>query len=72
MKINNIGWIPKFSYEHENGQLIIGGEFRVHRSEHWGNINYAENLPAGVTKDYQYYFYNGAKDIIGGFVHESY
>ncbi len=67
-----IGWIPKFSYEHENGQLILGGEFRIHRSDHWGNINYAENLPAGVTKDFQYYFYNGAKDIIGGFVHESY
>lgn len=66
------GWIPKFSYEHENGQLIVGGEFRIHRSEHWGNINYAENLPPGVTKDYQYYFYNGAKDIIGGFVHETY
>lgn len=66
------GWIPKFSYDHDNGQLIIGGEFRIHRSEHWGNINYAENLPAGVTKDYQYYFYKGAKDIIGGFIHESY
>ncbi len=66
------GWIPKISYEHENGHLIIGGEFRIHRSEHWGNINYAENLPAGVTKDYKYYCYNGAKDIIGGFIHESY
>jgi len=66
------GWIPKFSFDHDNGQLIIGGEFRIHRSEHWGNINYAENLPAGITKDYQYYFYNGAKDIIGGFIHESY
>jgi len=66
------GWIPRFSFEHENGQLILGGEFRVHRSDHWGNINYAENLPAGVTKDYQYYFYNGAKDIIGGFIHESF
>jgi iron complex outermembrane receptor protein len=66
------GWIPKFSFNHNNGQLILGGEFRIHRSDHWGNINYAENLPAGVTKDYQYYFYNGAKDIIGGFVHESY
>lgn len=66
------GWIPRFSFDHDNGQLIVGGEFRIHRSEHWGNINYAENLPAGVTKDYQYYFYNGAKDIAGAFVHESY
>lgn len=66
------GWIPKISNEHTNGKLIIGGEFRFHRSEHWGNINYAENLPAGVTKDYQYYFYKGAKNIVGGFIHESY
>lgn len=66
------GWIPKFSLNHTNGKLIIGAEIRFHRSEHWGNINYAENLPAGVTKDYRYFFYNGAKDIIGGFIHESY
>ena len=49
------GWIPKFSFDHTNGNLVIGGEFRIHRSEHFGNINFAENLPAGVTKDYQYY-----------------
>jgi iron complex outermembrane receptor protein len=66
------GWIPKVSFEHDNGQLILGGEFRIHRSDHWGNINYAENLPAGITKNYQYYFYNGANDIFSGFVHESY
>ena len=66
------GWIPKISIEHSNGQLIIGGEFRIHRSEHWGSINYAENLASGVSKDYRYYFYNGANDIFSGFIHESY
>lgn len=66
------GWIPKFSVDHDNGKIIIGGELRIHRSEHWGNINYAENLPAGVTKDYQYYFYRGAKNIFSGFINESY
>ncbi len=66
------GWIPKFSYDHTNGKLVIGGELRVHRSEHYGNINFADNLPANINKDYQYYFYNGAKDIISGFIHESY
>ena len=66
------GWIPRISIDHLNGQLIVGGEFRIHRSEHWGSINYAENLPAGITKDYKYYFYKGAKDILTGFVHESY
>ena len=72
VKNKQFGWIPKFSFEHTNGQLIIGGEFRIHRSEHWGNINHAENLPPGVTKDYKYYFYNGANDIMSGYIHESF
>jgi iron complex outermembrane receptor protein len=66
------GWIPKLSWKHPNGEFITGAEFRIHRSEHWGNINYAENLPAGVTSSYQYYSYKGGKDMISGFVHESY
>jgi iron complex outermembrane receptor protein len=66
------GWIPRIIWSHENGNLIIGGEFRKHTSEHWGSINYGENLPAGLTKDYRYYFYNGGKDIFNIFIHESY
>jgi iron complex outermembrane receptor protein len=66
------GWIPRLSYKHKNGELIIGGELRKHRSDHWGGINYGENLPLGLTKSYYYYFYNGGKDIINGFVHEEY
>lgn len=66
------GWIPRLSYKHNNGELIFGGEIRKHKSIHWGSINYGENLPAGLTKNYRYYFYNGAKDIFNGFVHETY
>lgn len=66
------GWIPKLSIEHKNGILIIGGEYRIHRSEHWGSINFADNLPPELSKDYRYYFYNGANDIVSAFVHESY
>ncbi len=66
------GWIPRLSYKHKNGELIVGGEFRIHRSEHWGAINYGENLPEGITKDFNYYFYNGSKDIVNGFIHETF
>ena len=66
------GWIPRVSIEHNNGELIFGGEFRIHRSTHWGSLNYGENLPFELTKDYRYYFFNGGKDIINGFVHETY
>ena len=66
------GWIPRISWKHDNGEFIAGGEFRFHRSNHWGAINYGENFPEGLTKDYFYYYYNGGNDIINGFVHESY
>ena len=66
------GWIPRLSIKHNNGNLIVGGEFRIHRSNHYGNINYAENLPDGLPADYEYYYYNGAKDIINIFAHEQY
>ena len=66
------GWIPRLSIKHNNGNLIVGGEFRIHRSNHYGNINYAENIPEGVSEDYEYYFYNGAKDIINVFANEQY
>jgi iron complex outermembrane receptor protein len=66
------GWIPRLSIKHTNGKLIVGGEFRIHRSNHFGNINFAENIPEGVPADYEYYYYNGSKDIINIFAHEQY
>ncbi|MCW8813742.1 MAG: TonB-dependent receptor [Chlorobium sp.] len=66
------GWIPRFSWEHGNGTLFFGAELRKHGSLHWGSINFADNIPPGVTKDYRYYSYRGAKDIYSAFVNESY
>ena len=66
------GWIPRFSFDHGNGTLFFGAELRRHNSLHWGSINFAENLPPGVTKEYKYYSYKGAKDIYSVFVNESF
>jgi iron complex outermembrane receptor protein len=66
------GWIPRFSFNHDNGILFFGAELRNHKSVHWGSINFAENLPPGVTKEYHYYQYRGGKDIASVFVNESY
>lgn len=73
-QVNNkqFGWIPRFSYEHTNGTLFFGAEFRKHNSTHWGSIGYAENLPPGVSPEYQYYSYEGEKNIYSLFVNESY
>ncbi|NMB83196.1 MAG: TonB-dependent receptor [Ignavibacteria bacterium] len=66
------GWIPRLSIKHNSGELIIGGEFRFHNSVHWGSLNYGENLPVGLRKDYRYYYYEGGKDIINFYVNENY
>ncbi len=66
------GWIPRVSIKHYNGELILGGELRLHRSDHWGSIDFAENLPPNISKGYRYYFYNGAKDILSFFANENY
>jgi iron complex outermembrane receptor protein len=66
------GWIPRFSFEHGSGTLFFGLELREHNSLHWGSINYAENIPPGVAKEYKYYSYQGSKDIISTFINESY
>ncbi|MEW6702258.1 MAG: TonB-dependent receptor, partial [Bacteroidota bacterium] len=66
------GWIPRLSVKHNNGELIIGGEMRIHRSVHWGSIKSADNLPAGFYNDFRYYYYEGAKDIFSFYAHENY
>lgn len=66
------GWIPRLSIRHDNGELIVGSELRFHRSLHWGSINYADNLPSGVDKNFRYYEYNGSKDIVNIYAHENY
>jgi iron complex outermembrane receptor protein len=49
--------------------VIVGGEVRVHRSEHWGRLQWSQELPAGVPLDHRYYEYRGAKDMGSAYIH---
>ena len=66
------GWLPRVELEHESGTLTVGAELRIHRSTHWGKIQYAEGLPANFDPDYHFYEYNGGKDIASLYGHELY
>lgn len=66
------GWIPRLSIKHSNGELILGGELRIHRSLHWGSLNFGENLPVGLTQNYRYYQYEAGNDIVSFYAHENY
>jgi iron complex outermembrane receptor protein len=76
------GWLPQLQYTHSKGNIIVGGEFRFHRSLHWGRIQKGSpDLPPAVSGPYQgldyigsrhYYGYKGAKDIISPYLHTTY
>ncbi|HYF03871.1 MAG TPA: TonB-dependent receptor [Patescibacteria group bacterium] len=66
------GWLPRLVWNHGSGELTIGAEARIHRSEHWGKIQYAENLPAGFDPEYKMYSHNGVRDIFSLFAREQY
>jgi iron complex outermembrane receptor protein len=66
------GWLPRVTVKHDNGEFIAGAEVRIHRSDHWGRLQWAQELPPDVPQDYHYYQYKGAKDIISLYAHELY
>ena len=64
------GWLPRIDIDHGDGCLTLGAEVRLHRSTHWGKIQYAENLPLNYDPDYHFYGYNGEKYILSFYIHE--
>ena len=69
---HQFGWLPRIDYQDDHQLFSVSGEFRIHRSDHWGQLLSAEKLPAGLPDDYHFYEYNGGKDIISGFISEQY
>lgn len=69
---NDYGWYPKVQLTHSNekGNLVIGGEVRLHNSEHLGQISFGNALPPNTPADYRYYFYNGKKTTFSVYANE--
>lgn len=71
---NDYGWYPKVQITHNNGKgtLLLGGEMRMHKSEHYGEISFANALPQNTPPNYQYYYYNGKKRTLSVYANEVY
>ncbi len=77
-----LGWLPQLTWTHERGELIVGGEFRRHRSLHWGRIQKGDSdLPIAMSGEYRglnyigqrrYYEYRGAKTMLSPYLHATY
>ncbi|MBI2427195.1 MAG: TonB-dependent receptor [Ignavibacteriales bacterium] len=66
------GWLPRVEWQHDRGELTIGGEYRYHKGTHWGKIQYAEGLPANYDPDYRFYQYDGIKHMASLYVTENF
>lgn len=66
------GWVPRIIWQHHKGEFTAGAEIRFHRSNHYGQIRYAELLPKNFDNDYKFYEYNGKRDIYSTFAREQY
>lgn len=65
-----VGWIPRMVWTNALGVLTAGLELRLHRSESWGKIRYAEGLPPGFDPDYKFYNYQGERHIFSAFARQ--
>jgi iron complex outermembrane receptor protein len=57
------GWLPRMTWKLDRAELLLGGEYRQHRSEHWGEVIWANLLPPGITPDWRYYGYDVTKSF---------
>ena len=71
---NQIGWMPQAVFNSPTGDLILGGELRVHRSLHWGRLQKGSGLPEETvgTGARRFYQYSGGKDIVSLYFHQNY
>jgi iron complex outermembrane receptor protein len=61
-----VGWIPRLTLDSKFGKTTIGGEARLHRSERWGRIQEAIDIPSdlvGSDADRRVYQFRGEKVI---------
>lgn len=67
--VNNkqYGWIPRIQFINDDYIFNLGLELRFHNSIHWGKINFAENLPVNFNPDFEFYHYNGHRNIFSIF-----
>ncbi|MFH1374063.1 MAG: TonB-dependent receptor [bacterium] len=65
------GWNPRLDWHHQQGRATFGGALYYFRSEHYGQVVWAENLAGGIDPRHRYYEYFGEKYLASLFANES-
>lgn len=63
----HVGWLPSLNWKISSATSVrLGLELREYKSDHWGNVVWARELPAAVTPQHEWYQWKGSKDYMGG------
>lgn len=69
---DQIGWILRVDWEHEQGNLTVGADIYDFRSGHWGQVTWAAQLPPASVAGNPYHRYTGKKQQGTFYAHEIY
>lgn len=58
---NQYGWSPRLEMHHSKGDAAFGGSFYYFKSDHWGQVVWAEYLTNDIDPRHHYYEYAGKK-----------
>ncbi len=70
--LQQYGWLPRITIHHTDGTLVLGTELDRSYSNHWATIDWANNLPVGVSSDYIYNQWHARTDVATVYGHELY
>jgi iron complex outermembrane receptor protein len=67
------GWIPYLEWRHGGGRgtLQAGAAIRLHESQHWGEVTWAQYYPHELPPGHRYYDYANEKRSLQPFVQET-
>jgi iron complex outermembrane receptor protein len=67
------GWIPHLEWRHGGGRGVLqaGAAIRLHESQHWGEVIWAQYYPPGLAPGHRYYDYKNEKTSLHPFVQET-
>lgn len=66
------GWLPRFTFKHSKGNIIIGGEYRYHSGHHFGEVTWANLFPPNISPNWRYYDYVVPKTSLSAYIHSLY
>ena len=60
---NQTGWNPRLDVSHDRGMHSVGGSFYYFKSDHWGQVVWAQNVSGELDPRHRYYQYFGTKYV---------